>query len=93
MLPRCMPASVLHISQADDGGGSARSAYRLHSSLRDLGWRSRMLVGERHGEDPDVRLLKRNAAWRAADRACSVVLDRLDLQYVLYPSSFGVVRS
>jgi glycosyltransferase involved in cell wall biosynthesis len=51
-----------------------------------------MLVGERHGEDPDVRLLKRNAAWRAADRACSVVLDRLDLQYVLYPSSFGVVR-
>ena len=26
----------------------------------------------------------------SADRACASVLDRLDLQYVLYPSSFGV---
>ncbi len=55
-----------------------------------VGWRSRMLVGERRNTDPDVRLLKRNAGWRAADRACSAVTDRLDLQYVLYPSSFGV---
>jgi glycosyltransferase involved in cell wall biosynthesis len=82
--------NVLHISQADGGGGSARSAYRLHSTLRELGWGSRMLVGERGGSDPDVRLLKRNTGWRAADRACSAVLDRLDLQYVFYPSSFAV---
>jgi glycosyltransferase involved in cell wall biosynthesis len=84
--------NVLHISQADAGGGSARSAYRLHSTLRELGWASRMLVGERRGSDADVRALKRNAAWRAADRACSAFLDRLDLQYVFYPSSFGVAR-
>ena len=37
-----------------------------------------------------MRPLKRNVAWRAADRASAAVLDRLDLQYVLYPSSFGV---
>jgi glycosyltransferase involved in cell wall biosynthesis len=84
--------NVLHISQADEGGGSARSAYRLHSTLRELGWGSRMLVGERHGTDPDVRPLKRTLAWRAADRASAAVLDRLDLQYVFYPSSFGVAR-
>ena len=84
--------NVLHISQADGGGGSARSAYRLHSTLRDLGWGSRMLVGERHGSDPDVRTLKRSVAWRAADRASAAVLNRLDLQYVFYPSSFGVAR-
>lgn len=49
-----------------------------------------MLVGQRHAGDADVRLLKRNAAWRAADRVCGAVTDALDLQYVLYPSSFGV---
>jgi glycosyltransferase involved in cell wall biosynthesis len=51
-----------------------------------------MLVGEKHGNDADVRPLKRNVAWRAADRAAGTVLDALDLQYVFYASSFGVVR-
>lgn len=49
-----------------------------------------MLVGQRRTDDPDVRPVKRNVAWRAADRACAAVADRLDLQYVFYPSSFGV---
>jgi len=49
-----------------------------------------MLVGERRTDDPDVRLLKRGTGWRAADRAVSTLADSLDLQYVLYPSSFAV---
>jgi glycosyltransferase involved in cell wall biosynthesis len=49
-----------------------------------------MLVGVRQTADPDVRPLKRNLGWRAADRAFGAVLDRASLQYVLYPSSFGV---
>ena len=82
----------MHISQADIGGGSAESAFRIHATLRELGWTSRMLVGEKLGVDTDVRPLKRSAVWRAADRACGAVLDRLELQYALYPSSFGVAR-
>jgi glycosyltransferase involved in cell wall biosynthesis len=39
-----------------------------------------------------VRRIKRGNAWRAADRLCGSVLDRLGLQYALYPSSFGVGR-
>ena len=39
---------------------------------------------------PDVRPLKRNIAWRAADRVAGTSLDSFDLQYVFYPSSFGV---
>jgi glycosyltransferase involved in cell wall biosynthesis len=84
--------SVLHVSASDAVGGSARSAYRLHSGLRDIGWRSRMLVGDRSTDDADVRPLKRNVAWRAADRAAGTVTNAFDLQYVFYPSSFGVVR-
>lgn len=49
-----------------------------------------MLVGQRRTDDADVRTLKRGPGWRAADRAVAAVTDRLDLQYVLYPSSFGV---
>jgi glycosyltransferase involved in cell wall biosynthesis len=84
--------TVLHISASDAGGGAARSAYRIHSGLRSLGWDSRMLVGERRTAAPEVRPLKRNLAWRVADRVCGTVAERLDLQYVLYPSSFGVAR-
>jgi len=85
-----MPLNVLHISDSDAGGGSARSAFRIHSNLRRLGHVSRMLVGRPQTNDPDVRALKRNAAWRAADRACGAVSEPLGLQYLFYPSSFGV---
>jgi glycosyltransferase involved in cell wall biosynthesis len=51
-----------------------------------------MLVGRKVTGDVGVRRLKRNLAWRAADRACGEVLDRLSLQYVFYPSSWGVSR-
>ncbi len=91
MLAAPVGLNVLHISQSDAGGGSARSAVRIHTTLRQLGHGSRMLVGEKRGRDSDVRPLKRNLAWRAADRLCAAVTDPLDLQYVLYPSSFGVV--
>ena len=51
-----------------------------------------MLVGRKVTADADIRRIKRNDAWRAADRICGEVLDRLDLQYAFYPSSFGVAR-
>lgn len=66
--------SVLHLSATDNEGGSGRSAYRIHSGLRDLGWRSRMLVGLQVTEDPDVQTVHgggrlTRAAGRWVDRA------------------------
>jgi glycosyltransferase involved in cell wall biosynthesis len=49
-----------------------------------------MLVGQRRTDDADVRSIKRSLIWRAADRAAAAITDPLDLQYVFYPSSFGV---
>jgi glycosyltransferase involved in cell wall biosynthesis len=83
--------SVLHISESDAAGGAGRAAYRLHRGLSPLGHRSRMLVGRKVTDDPDVRPLKRNLAWRGLDRAVGAPLDALSLQYVFYPSSFGVL--
>jgi glycosyltransferase involved in cell wall biosynthesis len=84
--------TVLHISESDSAGGAARAAYKIHRGLTGLGHTSHMLVGRKVTGDGDVRRLKRNLAWRAADRACSTVLDRLSLQCLFYPSSFGVAR-
>jgi glycosyltransferase involved in cell wall biosynthesis len=87
-----MTLSVLHIGESDAAGGAARAAYKLHRGLNGQGHTSRMLVGRKVTGDADIRKLKRNRLWRGADRASAEVLDRLSLQYVFYPSSFGVAR-
>ena len=51
-----------------------------------------MLVGRRLSDDRDIRSIKRSDAWRAADRVTGSLFDRASLQYVLYPSSFAVLR-
>jgi glycosyltransferase involved in cell wall biosynthesis len=83
---------ILHISESDAAGGAGRAAYKLHRGLNSLGHVSRMLVGRKVTRDADIRPLKRNSFWRGLDRVTGGVLDRLSLQYVLYPSSFGVLK-
>src|SRR5438445_279328 len=92
MLAAAMAVNVMHISESDGIGGSGRSAFRLHTSLRQMGHGSRMLVGRRRTDDLDVRLLKRSIAWRAGDRVAGTIADLLNLQYIFFPSSFGVVN-
>lgn len=84
--------SVLHISTADNVGGSARSAYRIHCGLRELGHRSRMLVGWKATDDPDVGRVWPNGFWRIFDRISGEVGDRLGLQYLCLPSSRRLPR-
>lgn len=84
--------TVLHISTTDNAGGSGRSAYRVHTGLRRLGHRSRMLVSLRVTEDPDVRPIWGTLPWRAADWIARGVTERLSLQYLLLPSSWKLLR-
>jgi len=79
---------ILHISESDTAGGAARTAYKLHSGLIAAGHSSRMLVGRRVTDDPEIDSIKRHAGWRALDRAAGTVTGALDLQYAFYPSSF-----
>jgi glycosyltransferase involved in cell wall biosynthesis len=83
--------NVLHISESDAAGGAGRAAYKLHRGLNGLGHVSRMLVGRKVTSDTDIRPLKRNLLWRVLDRASGELFDLLSLQYVFYPSSFGVL--
>lgn len=45
---------VLSINTVDARGGAARAAYALHKELKKEGCSSKMLVGERSSNDPDV---------------------------------------
>ena len=84
--------NVLHISTTDNLGGSGRSAYRVHSGLKDLGVHSRMLVGRKVTGDADVLPIA-NAGFDATmDRFFSRALGRLSWQYLFYPSSFRLLR-
>lgn len=85
--------NILHISTADNTGGSARSAYRIHRGLREQGHRSRMLVRTRVTNDPDVAPVHGGRPMiRGLDLFGRYVVDRLDLQYWWYPSSFLLTR-
>jgi glycosyltransferase involved in cell wall biosynthesis len=74
--------SVLHLSTYDIVGGAARAAYRLHEGLRTSGVSSRMLVREKHSDDPDVLLAasqpeaRLHRAWRKAAPYLDAVLAR-----------------
>ncbi|MHB8694522.1 MAG: glycosyltransferase [Solirubrobacteraceae bacterium] len=80
--------SVLHLSQFDVYGGSARAATRIHENVRALGVDSRMLVGTKDGHDPDVAAIARSKSWWRADIASYAVTDRLSAQYLFTPSTF-----
>ncbi len=87
-----MLSSVLHLSHFDEYGGSARSAQKIHLGLRELGIRSRMLVGHKDGDDPDVRRIARSQAVAFADRVAHRVADQAGVQYVANASSFLLTR-
>lgn len=79
--------TVLHVGAWDNAGGSGRAAYRIHDGLRRRGIRSRMLVGGKVTEDPDVALVASGLLGRL-DQLSGRALDRLGFQYLFYPSSY-----
>lgn len=82
---------VLHFSAADTEGGSARSAYRIHSGLRARGHASRMLVGLRRSDDPDVDTVWQGRAGRLANRLVDEATRRVGLEYAWFPSTRRVL--
>ena len=81
--------SILHISTTDCSGGSGRSAYRIHSGLRNLGYNSKMLVSKKISTDKDVDLISKGT-YRYYDKLCRAVLNRIGLNDVFYPSSYNL---
>jgi glycosyltransferase involved in cell wall biosynthesis len=85
--------AILHLSTADNLGGSARAAYRIHSGLRADGRRSRMLVRTKVTDDPDVALLSAGG-WLAGAQARLLRewIDPAGWQYLFYPTAATLLR-
>lgn len=83
--------SVLHLSQFDTYGGSARAATRIHETIRALGVDSRMLVGKKGGNDRDVAEIARSKNMWRADVASYAITDFLGTQYLFNGSSFALL--
>lgn len=87
------PLSVLHVTRADNLGGSARSAYKIHAGVRNHGHTSRMLVEHKVTDDPDVgRIHGDRSGAKLLDEIGRQAVDRLGLQYLFYPSTFALAR-
>lgn len=84
--------NVLHISTSDNLGGSGRSAYRIHTGLKRLGVRSRMIVGTKATNDADVELIARSSYLQKLDDWSNRITGRLSYQYLFYPSSLALLR-
>ncbi|NEO57397.1 MAG: glycosyltransferase [Okeania sp. SIO3B5] len=86
--------NALHINYSDNSGGAARSAYKIHSGLKELGCTSRMLVRWKVTEDSDVGDIRsQNSLVKFGDGIGRKVIDRwLNLQYLYYPSSFALLE-
>jgi len=84
--------NVLHISTSDNLGGSGRSAYRIHTGLKRLGVRSRMIVGTKATNDGDVELIARGPSLQKLDAWSNRITGRLSYQYLFYPSSWALLR-
>jgi glycosyltransferase involved in cell wall biosynthesis len=53
---------VVHFNTNEVAGGAAKAALRLHRALRDQGIKSRMVVLNRDGDDPDVKRVGQSTA-------------------------------
>lgn len=87
-----MSLSVVHFSTADGEGGSARSAYRIHSGLRLRGHRSRMLVRDKVLDDDNVDTVSGGKVLRRCDDLADRITWRLGLQYQVVPSTLRLFR-
>jgi glycosyltransferase involved in cell wall biosynthesis len=85
------PLSVVHFSRADNSGGSARAAYKIHTGLRALGLESRMLVEHKITFDRDVDTVHGGGIGRVKDRLADAVTSRLGLPSLYVPSTGRVL--
>jgi len=83
--------NVLHINTADQLGGAARSAWKIHGGLQALGVTSRMLVRICDSGSPDVQTIS-HGSLLFADRVAHKLTSMVGLQYCFIPSTTQLHR-
>lgn len=86
------PLSILHFSTADQLGGSAKAANRIHQGLKKLGHESRMLVRYKESNDLNIETIWPTAPYSFLDRISEIACKRSGFQYLYVPSSKRALR-
>lgn len=78
---------IVHIGTADNRGGAARAAFQLHEGLLRDGHDSRMLVGQKFEERPEIERIgfSKNLIGRAGTRFVLEFETLTGLQYLTTP--------
>lgn len=84
--------NVLHFSTSDQEGGSARSAWRIHTGLKELGVTSRMIVSQKLSGSDDVECVAPTRMGQRIDSYTNIVLQKLGYQYQYIPSQTRLKR-
>lgn len=77
---------VLHFSTSDQEGGSARSAWRIHSGLKKLDVGSKMLVAAKSSTSADVETVSGGGWLQKLDIYTNIFLQKIGRQYQFVPS-------
>lgn len=79
--------NILHINLADEAGGAARAALRLHAEFTQMGHTSRMLVGSRRKNLPEIaEVPARQTSWQKTRfRLVNRFEAATGLQYLVQP--------
>lgn len=80
------PFSVLHFSTSDLEGGSARSAWRIHSGLKERNVRSKMLVSQKLSQSDDVQAV----SGSKLDIYSNILLQKFGYQYTYVPAQHKI---
>ena len=79
---------ILHISTSDSKGGSAKSAYRIHSSLLSAGYDSKMLVGRLTRDDTTISSVYKYKISMYLNYMISEIFSLIGFQYYWLPISY-----
>jgi glycosyltransferase involved in cell wall biosynthesis len=82
---------ILHLSTYELSGGSAKSASRIHNTLLQSGFNSKMIVGLRESTSPHVNQL--HASWfeKRIQSISSTISSLTGYQYLFIPYSSRII--
>lgn len=79
------PLRIAIVHTADQGGGAEASTLLLHQALGELGHSSRLFVGAKRGNDPNVYEISRYRPFPGVLRLVKWIEQRFGWQYIYQP--------
>lgn len=84
------PLKIVQVSIADIAGGAEKVAYSLHQIYRDMGYESKLIVGQKFSDDPDVLTIDNTNRGKGFGKLKLFFEQRFGWQYLDFPGSHRI---